>query len=388
MRILHITPCYKPAYVYAGVIESVSRLCEGLVEAGQEVDVYTTTANGKTELGVQPGVMQQVNGAHVFYFKRWTKDPTHVSPALWANLWRNGHKYDVIHIHSWWNILVIVSTWICIAKGLKVIISPRGMLTDYIFNATRTSTKKWLHRLIGKQALAHSVLHATVSAEYDECQKLMNGWPGFVLPNILHLPDIEIDRALNNSFTLIFMSRIHPKKGIELLFRAIAELPFNVVLKIAGSGEKEYVNGLRKYADQLGISSKIQWLGWKNREDKFIELMKTDCFILTSYNENFANVVVESLHVGTPVIISEEVGLASFIRDNKLGWVTSLKVTDIRRTIIKAHDNPELRKFVNTSGRTIIGRSFDSPAVIRQYIDHYLSLNGSQVATGLSDILG
>lgn len=374
MKILHITPCYKPAYVYAGVIESVSRLCEGLVECGQEVDVYTTTANGKTELGMQAGVVQDVDGVHVTYFKRVTKDPTHVSPALWAHLWRNGHKYEAIHIHSWWNVLVIVSAWICILKGLKFIISPRGMLTDYIFNATRATTKKWLHRLVGRQALAQSVLHATVLAEYDECQKLVSGWPGFILPNILYLPDIKIQKAPNESFTLLFMSRIHPKKGLELLFQAIAALPFDVTLKIAGSGDEAYLKVLKDYAYQLKITPKVEWIGWKNRDDKFVELMRSDCFVLTSHNENFANVVVESLHVGTPVIISEEVGLSSFIRENNLGWITRLDASAIREAIIAAHSNAERREFVGRSGRAAVSKSFNAPVVVQQYIEHYTLL--------------
>ena len=374
MKILHIIPCYKPAYVYAGVIESVSRLCEALVEAGQTVHVFTTTANGKTELEVKPGVKTDVHGVQVIYFRRLTKDPTHVSPALWMHLWRNGNKYDVIHIHSWWNILVVIAAWICILRGLKIIISPRGMLTSYIFNSTRTATKKWLHKLVGKHELSRSVLHATALSEFDECTKLIKGWKGFVLPNILFLSTININRITNASFTLLFLSRIHPKKGLELLFQALKDLPFSVRLRIGGSGDEGYVAKLKAYAEQLGIASKLEWLGWKNREEKFVELMQSDCFILTSHNENFANVVIESLHVGTPVIISEEVGLAPFVRDNHLGWVTSLNANAIHEAIKDAYADVAQREFVNKSGRAIISRSFDPPVLIEQYIKNYSSL--------------
>jgi glycosyltransferase involved in cell wall biosynthesis len=374
MKILHIIPCYKPAYVYAGVIESVSRLCEALVEAGQTVDVFTTTANGKTELGVKPGVKIDVDGVQVIYFKRLTKDPTHVSPALWMHLWRNGNKYDVIHIHSWWNVLVIISTWICILRGLKIIISPRGMLTNYIFNSTRSATKRWLHRLLGKHALARSVLHATALSEFDECTRLIKGWKGFVLPNILFLSAIQVNRVTNAAFTLLFLSRIHPKKGLELLFQGLKDIPFNIRLRIGGSGDEGYVNGLKRYAEELGIASKVEWLGWKNRDEKFVELMQSDCFILTSHNENFANVVIESLHVGTPVIISEKVGLAPFVRDNNLGWVTSLNATAIHEAIKAAYAGVAQREFVNRRGREIISRAFDPPVLIDQYIKNYTSL--------------
>src|SRR5690606_22328250 len=101
-------------------------------------------------------------------------------------------------------------------------------------------------------------------------------------------------------------------------------------LRIAGSGDEEYVEKLKRYAERLEIASNLEWLGWKNREEKFVALMKSDCIVLTSHNENFANVVIESLHVGTPVIVSEDVGLAPFVRENDLGWVTKLNADDIR----------------------------------------------------------
>ena len=88
MKILHIVPSYKPAYTYGGTIESIARLCEALVNAGEEVKVFTTTANGKTELDVEPNREYGVDGVRVVYFKRIFKDPIYISPALWKRLWR------------------------------------------------------------------------------------------------------------------------------------------------------------------------------------------------------------------------------------------------------------------------------------------------------------
>lgn len=380
MKILHVIPCYKPAYVYAGVIESVSRLCEALVEAGHSVDVFTTTANGKTELNVRPGIVNDVEGVRVRYFRRLTKDPTHVSPALWMHLWRNAGKYDAVHLHSWWNVLVVISAWICIVRGIKVIISPRGMLTGYIFNSTRTKTKKWIHRLVGRRALARSILHATAQSEFEECNRLIKDWSGFVLPNILFLAKVEVRRRVNRSFVLLFLSRIHPKKGLELLFESLSDLPFEVTLRIAGSGDEEYVEKLKRYAERLGIASNLEWLGWRNREEKFVELMKSDCFVLTSHNENFANVVIESLHVGTPVIVSEDVGLAPFVRENDLGWVTKLNADDIRDAITSAYLDAARRQFVNTWGRAIVRRSFDPQSLVEQYVMNYKRLRSLKVS--------
>ncbi|HEY0177983.1 MAG TPA: glycosyltransferase, partial [Pedobacter sp.] len=299
MKILHIVPSYKPAYIYGGPIESVSKLCEGSAAAGHQVDVFTTTANGETELDVITGKFTLVDGVNVIYFKRITKDPTHVSPALWKYLFTHVRSYDIVHIQSWWNILVIVAACICHYKKVKVVISPRGMLSEYIFKSGNSKIKKIIHSTIGKQALSRSWFHATAAAEYIECRKIIDGWKGFIQPNMITLPALPLVKSENDVFTLIFMSRIHPKKGIEILFNAISRVTFPVVLKIAGSGEEEYIAKLKNLAVELGIAGQVEWLGWLNREDKFKALMNADLFVLISRNENFANVIVESLHMGT-----------------------------------------------------------------------------------------
>lgn len=375
MKILHITPCYKPAYIYGGVTESITRLCVGLVEAGHTVHVFTTTANGTKELEVVPGKELDVDGVKVTYFHRVTKDPSHASPALWRHLWRTCDAYDAVHIHSWWNLLAIGAAWICIARDVRIIISPRGMLCQYIFNSGKTRTKKWIHRLIGKRALAKSVFHATAESEYEECMQLIDGWKGFLIPNILKLPDTSVQRTVNPVFTLLFLSRIHAKKGLELLFEALVDLPFHIRLKIGGTGDKSYVDELRKCAVSLGVDQNIEWLGWRNREQKFNDLMESDCMVLTSQNENFANVVIESLHVGTPVIISDKVGLAPFVRSNNLGWVTSLEVHAIRKSIIDAYQDLSKRDFVNRNSQGIVNATFCQSSLINQYVEHYIRLN-------------
>jgi len=371
MKILHITPSYKPAYIYGGPTESVSRLCEGLAANGHEVDVYTSTANGKNELDVVPGKVIIVDGVNVTYFKRITGDPTNVSLALWAKLRKTAKNYDVIHLQSWWNILILVSAYISLSSKARVIVSPRGMLCEYIFNSGKSIPKKILHKLIGRKLLAQCRLHATVFAEYQECRELIPGWEGFVLPNILSLPDDEILQNVNDDFTLVFLSRIHPKKGLEKLFEAISKLDINLKLKIGGSGEESYVDKLKNLAERLKITSKIEWLGWIGRKEKFSLLENSDLFVLVSLNENFANVVIEALHMGTAVLISEDVGLSKFVEEKKMGWVCTLEVENIVKTLNEAYHDKEKLSFIRQNGRTIIEQEFSPDVLIRQYIEEY-----------------
>ena len=376
MKILQISPSYKPAYVYGGPIESVAMLCEGLAAAGHEVDMFTTTANGETTLEVTPDATVMVDGVKVTYFRTLTKDPTFISPALWRRLFAEVKNYDIVHIQSWWNILVIVSAVICHFRGVKVVVSPRGMLSDYIFNSGQRKAKRLIHRFGGLNALTKSHFHATAEAEYRECIKLIPGWKGFVAPNILTLPEVPLEPRYNEIFTLVFLSRIHPKKGLEILFEAISKLDFNIILKIAGSGEEEYIKQLKKLAGELKISSQIEWLGWRSRGDKFHEFMHADLFVLVSHNENFANVVIESLHMGTPVLISEEVGLSDFVTKKDLGWVTTFNAEEVKDELAKAYFDKNKRLRINLEGRKVVEESFSVKKLIADYVAEYQKITG------------
>ncbi|MCX2481171.1 glycosyltransferase [Pedobacter sp. MC2016-15] len=371
MKILHIVPSYKPAYIYGGPIESVSKLCEGLVKAGHEVDVFTTTANGETELPVEEGKTIDVDGVNVTYFRRITKDHTHVSPDLWKHLYKNVQSYDIVNIQSWWSFLVIVAACICHAKGVRVVVSPRGMLSPYIFNSGNSKKKKLIHAVIGRWALSKTWFHATAEAEVAECREVIPGWKGFMIANNVTLPDIPIVKQEKEVFTLIFMSRVHQKKGIEILLNAVQGISFPVKLQIAGSGEADYTQKLKDLVKELGIEDKVEWLGWMDRDRKFKVLMEADLFVLASLNENFANVVLESLHMGTPVMVSKEVALSKFVADYKVGWVSSLATNDVTKKITEARNEKEKRHWIEENGREIIAKSFSEKVLIAQYVEQY-----------------
>lgn len=371
MKILNIVPSYKPAYIYGGPIESVSKLCQGLAAAGHTVDVYTTTANGKVELAVEAGKPIDIDGVSVIYFPRTTKDPTHVSPALWKHLWQNVQSYDIVNIQSWWSILVIVAAAICHVRGVKVVISPRGMLSPFIFSSGFKKIKKVIHFSLGKWALSKAWLHATAEVEYNEFVTVLGDCKGFIAPNNVTLPDTPVIKADNEIFTLIFMSRLHPKKGIEILLNAISKLSFPIHLQIAGSGEEEYVKGLKALAVKLKVDSKIDWMNWVGREEKFNVLMNADLFVLVSLNENFANVVVESLHMGTPVLVSKEVALSTFVNDHHLGWITSLDVDDVVDKLTLAHKDHKRLAWISENSRRITAETFSEKKLIQNYVDHY-----------------
>ncbi len=372
MKILFIVPSYKPAYIYGGPVVAIARLAQCLVQLGHTVTVYTTTANGATELNVPVNQPVMVEGVPVHYFRRITKDHTHVSPALWRRTWATAKEFDIVHIHSWWNFLVLGAAMICRLKKVKPLLTPHGMFCDYVVNKRNAGKKRIIHQLIGKHLLKYTYLHVTTPMEWKECMQVIPGWNGEQISYVMDLPDKQYNRKDNEVFTVSYLSRIDPKKGLDILLYALAGLPFPYKLRIAGSGKDEYVAQLKTLINTLNITDKVEWAGWKNSEEKFTFLAESDLFALTSHDENFAIVVIESLHAGTPVLVSNRVGLSAYVHEKKLGWVTRVdSIEDIREKITTAWHNREERSRISREARLTVHHDFNETKLANEYLALY-----------------
>lgn len=450
MKIIQISASYKPAYIYGGPIMSVAKLCEALVETQEQraknkeqrieiqeqgtkskewdlkVEVFTTTANGKSELTIDSKTPLLVDGVRVRYFKRLTKDHTHFSPALLWNLRKEillnkeqrtkskeqRAKIDnitstnneqtatnnelIIHIHAWWNLVSVLSCLVAKWYKIPVLLSPRGMLTNYTLGNRNSFSKSLIHYLIGKRLLRYCHFHATSEKEKLDILSVISPRSITVIPNLVELgkvqsPKSEIrsrnekttnneQRTTNNEpIKLIFLSRIEEKKGLELLFEALAMLKFNWSLTIAGMGTETYVNSLKQKTESLKLDEKIDWVGQIDKKDKFNLLASHHLLLLTSHNENFANVVIESLSVGTAVLVSKEVGLYDYVEAKNLGWITDLNIDKIKQQLLDAFDNSVKRKQIRLTAPEIIRKDFKVENLVARYLNLYDKISGATI---------
>jgi glycosyltransferase involved in cell wall biosynthesis len=371
MKILFIVPYYKPAYVYGGPIVVIAMLAERLVLLGHDVTIYTTNTNGKDILDVTPNQSFVVDGVKVVYFDRTTGDNTYACFALWKHLRATVKSYDVVHIHTWWNFLVLGSALICKNNGIKPIISPHGMLSDYILNKRNAFFKRWLHILIGKKLLENSLLHVSTQMEMGESVNIIPGWKGEIIPNLVKLSDNKYPRPDNKVFTVGFLSRVDPKKGLDVLIKALSNVDFDYQLQVAGSGDEEYVNSLKQLSVDYRNSDKITWVGWKNGEDKFSYLANLDLFALTSHSENFAIVVIESLSVGTPVMISNNVGLFNYVEKNDFGWITDMDIEHVTDKLNHLYKDKLKLERINLQTPATIAHEYEQSNLTNQYLAFY-----------------
>lgn len=334
--------------------------------------VFTTTANGTDELPVTLNNPVNVDGVQVTYFKRLTKDHTHFSPALLSRLWHDVKNYDVVHIHAWWNMVSVLSCLISLMRGVPVIVSPRGTLSPYSFSNKNRFIKKLIHQFLGKPLLDKCYMHVTSQRESAAMSNLVQPKGIFNLPNFVKLADKSgVENILGAPIKLLFFSRIEEKKGLDILLDALDKVSVPYHLTIAGNGDMSYIDSLKQYAVAKGIDKYITWAGFYN-DDKFDLLHQHDLFILPSHDENFANTVIESLSVGTAVLISQNVGLYDYVQQKQLGWICETNVTSISTHIntISSNFRDDLLR-IRKDAPAIIFDDFNPYNLVEKYLSMY-----------------
>lgn len=362
-----ITPSYKPAYVYGGPTFSISKHAEVLNQF-IDLQIITTTANGENELDVKTGVNTKVDNVNVIYFNRQTKDHSHFSFGLLKYLWNNCREYDVVQIQSWWNLISIFSALICVLKKCKTIVSPRGMLSDYTIQNSKY--KIIVNKIFRRVLYKRFYFHLTSQYELSQTNKL-NARFNYLIPNFLLSGD-NINTPTEEKQGILYLSRIDKKKNIESLIKSMEFISSQVQLNIAGKADQTYLAYLKKIIPYNSID-RVNWLGQIYGEEKNKIIAKSRLLVLPSFDENFANIVLESLLNGTAVVISKNVGLADFIEKYNLGWV--LEQNDKLEDIINRALLDEVKlNFINNNAKEIVLREFNDEKLLKQYLEMYNSI--------------
>jgi glycosyltransferase involved in cell wall biosynthesis len=177
---------------------------------------------------------------------------------------------------------------------------------------------------------------------------------------------------MSDTQTVLFLSRLHPVKRVELLLDAWSEierrLP-NAQLVIAGDGEPSYVARLRARAESLGNS--VTFAGYVEGDAKHALLQSARVFVLPSLHENFGIAVLEALAGGLPVVISPEVQLSTFVSEHSLGVVSEGTRTALAESIVSALEDRVLRERCRKQGPALVSRYFSPHAIGAQLLDMY-----------------
>jgi glycosyltransferase involved in cell wall biosynthesis len=181
-------------------------------------------------------------------------------------------------------------------------------------------------------------------------------------------PDLREKRLL------LFLSRFHPKKGLDLLLPAFAQVQKEVpdsVLLMAGDGEPTYVTQLKKQAHSLGIADKIVWMGFLEGREKLETMNAADIFVLPSYSENFGIAAVEAMAAGLPVVVSDQVGIHHEVERATAGKITSCCIEDLATSMKELLINSQTRLYMSMHAKQLVKNSFSKDIMADRLIKLY-----------------
>jgi len=224
---------------------------------------------------------------------------------------------DVVHLHTPWEPANALLGRSCVRVGVPYVVSSPGLLDDWSMGQSRLKKLLFL-RLGGGQLLRGSAaMHFTAEAEQMQASKWCGGARGVVVPLIMDLsefvdlPSVDLARdTFAEVFSagepvVLFLSRLHPKKGADRLLEAVADLQLRgepVQLVLAGPSDETYLKELMDSARDLGIEERCHFVGMVGGAQKLSLYRACDVFALPTSQENFGFVFFESLACGTPVV--------------------------------------------------------------------------------------
>ena len=307
---------------------------------------------------------------------------TTVNPAVGVVALREAPRADVIHLFGFYDFMAPVVARVARANDIPYILEPMGMLLPIV----RSLGKKRLYHIwLGQSVIADaSKVIATAPQEREELIEA-----GVSFDNIsVRRNGIDLDAfvSLPKRGTLrqrlgiapekrlvLYLGLISRKKNPELLLRAFANIDSpDIHLVIAGPDAEGCLEELRGLRDLLGLQLRVVFPGPLYGEDKLAALVDADVFVLPSKNENFGNVIAESIAAGTPVVISDKCGIAPYVQD-KAGLVVPLSQDAVSNALSRLLFNPELYQRLK-DGCTHVARDLSWDEPVAQLHDLYRSL--------------
>lgn len=372
LRLLHVIHMLDPA---AGGAASAARsMCAALAERGHEVMLYAT---GPTHLE-QSGSFQ----TRIFPMEF---PPMALSVGFFQAL-RQVRDVDLVHIHMLYRFPQAAAAFLCRRNGIPYCIQPHGALEPMLYHkAERRTAKRLYEMLIENRNLRHAAgLIYTAQGEKQAVDFLHLTPPAFVVPLGLQLA--EFDRTVDgfrnrhdlaDRELIVWMGRLVPVKGLDLLIRAFAALAQErpkAVLVLVGPDTEGYADSLHRLRAELGLApNRVMFTGLLQGQERLAVLQDADLFVLPSYTENFALAAVEAMAMGCPVIVSSGVKIAPDIVHAGAGRMVAPQGGELQTAMRDLLNDQEALRRMGAAARTF-ARRYDWPQVVGTLEDAYAAM--------------
>ena len=365
MRILNVTETYAPFLEFGGPPVKVRALSEGLARRGHQVTVLTADWGLEKRLRTQEekitaerspfGWRRNENGVQAIYVPTWLRyRRVSWNPAVKRYCRARLQNFDVVHIFGLYDLLGPAVAAASRKRRLPYVLEPIGMFVPIVRNLW---LKRMYHAVWGRRLLERA--SAVIATSDQEAEELVGGGlpPARVVErrNGVEVPASWPERGMFRrahgvsleAKLVLFLGRLSAKKSPDLLLRAFAELSgrttgIPMTLVFAGPDESGVEAELGRMATQLGVRSKVQFAGPVFGEAKWAAYRDADVFVLPSRNENFGNTAAEAVAAGTPVIVTEQCGIAPLLAD-EAGLVVRYDTAALSSALARVLSETELR---------------------------------------------
>ncbi|MDR9756681.1 MAG: glycosyltransferase family 4 protein [Thermoanaerobacterales bacterium] len=355
MKILQMIPAFYPAMAYGGTVNVAYNMSKELAKRGHEITVYTSDALDKDSRHGQK--VDIVDGMKVFYFKNvsntlaWNRFV--VNPGIISCLSKDINNFDIIHLHGFRNFQNIFAFHLANKNKVPYLIQAHGSALRII---QRQSLKKLYDAVWGYRLLENaSKLIAVSNVEVEQYIQMGADQKKIaVIPNGLDINKLnsqkkhgEFRKKLNisNERLILFLGRIHQRKGVDFLIRSfgrVLENENNAILVVVGPDDG-YKRELERIIEELGIGNRVKFVDYiSNVSEAYTD---ADVLIYPAIYEIFGLVPFEAIICGTPVIVADDCGCGEIVKKADCGYLVRYgDVECLKNQIIYVLNNPDEAK--------------------------------------------
>jgi poly(glycerol-phosphate) alpha-glucosyltransferase len=361
MRILHVIRGMANS---SGPTHSVITLSEGQAREGHQVTLFYVAIDNEPAMEPDRALVESKCFPITGPFRRFG----------YSKPFRNAIRgslgnFNIIHIHAVWNYPSYEAMRSAARAGVPFVVAPHGSLEPWALRQHRLRKWPWLHLM--EKPLFHraTAMHALTGAEARQVRDFGIRAPVFICPNGVGARrepyGAERDRSgnapKNDRFTFLFLSRVHPKKGLDILAAALGRLRGHsrnwralIAGDDAGSG---YLAEVKALFAREGIADRCEFLGDVRGPRKEEALAAADVFVLPSYSEGLPVAVLEAMAAGLPVVITPGCNLPE-VAEAGAGLIAQAEPSAMAEAMGVLLEKEELRKKMGNCARLLVEQKY------------------------------
>jgi glycosyltransferase involved in cell wall biosynthesis len=385
LRVLHVIPSFYPAWAYGGMPRCAYELCRALVHLGVEVTAWTTDAFDVTRR--VPEREAVVDGISIRRFRNasnWLAyhRQLYLPRGLRKHARQHVGEFDLVHVHSHRHLLQPLVAQPARHGGVPYVFTGNGTVPTI----ERYLSVKRVVDVLGARAFLHNAA-ACIAVSQAETEHYRSAGVRAeritVIPNGIRLDEFAAlprrgafrrRHNLGEVPLVLFVGKITPRKGVDVLLRALSRLPVDVCLVVAGNFMMPE-QPIRQLVESLGVSERVRFVGIVSGADKLSAYVDADVTAYPSADEIFGLVPFESLMCGTPVVVCDDSGCGEWTRAAGGGALVPYGDPQaLADALLRLLRNPSEREAYVGSGRRYIERHLGWEHIARQTLALYQSV--------------